>query len=244
MKTIILACAAALALSSCATMDYAPRNLAAAAADPARPQADRDRDSDRRPVETMAFAGVRPGMRIAEIIPGGGYYTRLLSAAVGPRGTVYALVSERTAARPGGLDAINALAAQRGNVRVIPVDFYNFRLPEGVDLVWTTENYHDLLNGPTAHIEGFNRSVRDALRPGGIFYVEDHAAPGTGASATSTLHRVDPALVRAQVEAVGLQLEAQSALLANPADPHTARVQDSAIRGRTDKFMFRFRKAR
>ena len=110
-------------------------------------------------------------------------------------------------------------------------------LPERVDLVWTTENYHDFANG---NIGATNAWAYSALKPGGIYFVEDHAAPGTGLAATSTLHRIDSAAVREQVTAAGFTLEAASDVLRNPADPHTAGPRE--FDGETDKFAFRFKK--
>lgn len=217
--------------------------IAAAVADPLRPDADTVRDDARKPAEIVAFAGVKPGDVVAEVSPGGGYYTRILAKAVGPEGKVYALVPEAFAARPGGLDAINALAAQYPNVTVVTADFTDLKLPEPVDLVWTTENYHDFNNGPADRIAAINRSAFAALKPGGIYFVEDHEAEaGSGTSATSTLHRIDPAAVKEQVTAAGFALEAESDLLANPGDPKTVGVRDPSVQGETEKFALRFRK--
>jgi predicted methyltransferase len=221
-----------------------PQAIAAAVADSGRPEADKARDAARKPAEIVAFAGVRPGDKVAEFLPGGGYYTRILAKAVGPEGHVYLLIPAAFAQRPGGLDAINALAAQYGNVTVVATDLTNFTLPEPVDLAWTTENYHDMHNGPTPSFAGINEATFRALKPGGIYFVEDHsAANGAGITATSTLHRIEPAAVIAEVTAAGFALEAQSDLLANPADPKTAGVRDPSIQGETEKFAMRFRKS-
>lgn len=211
--------------------------ISTAVADAARPDADKARDAVRKPAEIVAFAGIEPGDKVAEIAPGGGYYTRILSKAVGPQGKVYALMPAFFANRPGGLDAINALAEQYGNVEVVVIDYAATELPEPVDLVWTTENYHDLANGDIAAVNGW---VFKALKPGGIYFVEDHAAPGTGTSATSTLHRIDPAAVKEQVGAAGFTLEAESDLLHNPNDPHD--VNPREVEPTSDKFALRFRK--
>ena len=229
----------ALMLSPAALWAQPAAEIAAAVADAGRPATDTARDANRKPAEIVAFAGVKAGDVVAEIAPGGGYYTRILAKAVGPQGRVYAMMPTFFANRPGGLDAINALAAEYGNVTVVAVDFTDFTLPEPVDLVWTTENYHDLANG---NIAGANKAVFDALKPGGIYFVEDHSAPGTGTSVTSTLHRIDPAAVKEQVTAAGFALEAESDLLANPEDPHNISQSDPSIRGKTDKFALRFRK--
>jgi predicted methyltransferase len=220
-----------------------PPAIATAVADSGRPDADKARDAARKPAEIVAFAGVRPGDKVAEFLPGGGYYTRILAKAVGPDGHVYVLVPAGFAQRPGGLDALNALAAQYGNVTVVATDLTNFTLPEPVDLAWTTENYHDMHNGPAPSFAGVNEATFRALKPGGIYFVEDHsAAPGTGITATSTLHRIEPAAVIEEVTAAGFTLDAQSDLLANPDDPKTAGVRDPSIQGETEKFAMRFRK--
>lgn len=223
--------------SALAQAPAATEAIATAVADAARPDADKARDAVRKPAEIVAFAGIEPGDTVAEIAPGGGYYTRILSKAVGPQGKVYALMPAFFANRPGGLDAINALAEQYGNVEVVVIDYAATELPEPVDLVWTTENYHDLANGDIAAV---NAWAFKALKPGGIYFVEDHAAPGTGTSATSTLHRIDPAAVKEQVGAAGFTLEAESDLLHNPNDPHD--VNSREVEPTSDKFALRFRK--
>lgn len=236
----------ALALAAPGTVALAQHNhhagqdpVAASVADNLRPAADRERDANRKPAEIVAFAGVKPGDKVAEIAPGGGYYTRILARTVGPEGHIYALMPAFFADRPGGLDNINALAEQYGNVTVVVADFAALDLPEPVDLVWTTENYHDMANGDIAAV---NASVFAALKPGGIYFVEDHSAPGTGMSATSTLHRIDPAAVTEQVTGAGFGLEASSDVLANPDDPKDVPVSDPAVRGKTEKFALRFKK--
>ena len=240
MRKLITA-AALIALAGAVpsvAQDSAPSPaIAAAVADAQRPAADTACDALRKPAEIVAFAGVKPGDKVAEIAPGGGYYTRILAKAVGPQGKVYALMPAFFANRPGGLDAINALAEQYGNIEVVVVDYAATKLPEPVDLVWTTENYHDLANGDIATV---NKWAFEALKPGGIYFVEDHSAPGTGTSATSTLHRIDPAAVKEQVGAAGFTLEAESDLLRNPNDPHD--VNPRQVQPTSDKFALRFRK--
>jgi predicted methyltransferase len=234
-----------LAMGACATAQTpgATSAIAAAVADPARPAADTARDVHRKPAEIVAFAGVEPGDKVAEFLPGGGYYTRILSKAVGPEGHVYLLVPAGFAQRPGGLDGLNALAAQYPNVSVVATDLTNFTLPEPVDLAWTSENYHDMHNGPTPSFAGVNSATFAALKPGGIYFVEDHAAvDGAPPTVTSELHRIDPAQAVAEVTAAGFTLEARSDLLRNPADPKTAGVRDPSIQGETEKFALRFRK--
>jgi predicted methyltransferase len=215
--------------------------IAAAVADTARPDTDKERDAARKPAETLAFAGVRPGMVVAELGPGRGYYTRILAKAVGPTGKVYAIATTAQAARPGGLDGLNALAAAYPNIKVVTVDFPTMMLPEKADLFWTTENYHDFHNGPTADIAALDKAVFGNLKPGGIFYVEDHsAAPGAGLAATSQFHRMDEAVAKSELTAAGFRLDAEGDLLHNPADNRAGSNSESG-HFVTDRFMLRMK---
>ena len=217
--------------------------VAAAIADPGRPNADRLRDADRKPAEVLDFAGVRPGMVVAELGSGGGYYTRILAKAVGPGGEVLAIVPAAQPARPNGLNAITALAASYPNVKVVRVaDYASMTLPVKADLFWTTENYHDFHNGPTANIAALDKAVFDNLKVGGVFYVEDHsAAPGAGLGVTSTLHRMDEEVAKTELMAAGFKLDAESDLLRNPSD-NRAGSNSEAGHFMTDRFMLRLRK--
>jgi predicted methyltransferase len=243
-KPILLALLAGfgLGVAACATEPPAPTiDYAAVLADPIRPEADRVRDSDRRPAELVAFAGVKPGDRVAELAPGGGYFTRVLSGVVGPDGRIYAM-----AGRPS--PALQELAAARPNVVVTVAEPGTIPAPEPVDLVWTTLNYHDFKNLKVGDSDGaaaINAAALRALKPGGVYLVVDHdTAAGAGASQTSTLHRIEGALVKREVESAGFRLDAESDLLRHPADDHSVKVQETGIRGKTDQFVLRFRKPR
>ena len=247
MKQAFLAGIAVIALTACDPAALAsdseettsePSAIEASVTDPARPAEDVARDGDRKPAEVVDFAGVEPGMAIAEIAPGGGYYTRILSRAVGPEGKIYALMPAFFAERPGGLDGINALAEQYGNIEVVVIDYAETKLPEPVDLVWTTENYHDLANGDIAQV---NQWVFDALKPDGIYFVEDHSAASTVVDAPSTIHRIDPAEVIRQVVSTGFILEGESGMLDNPNDPGNISPRD-VTDGVSSKFVMRFKK--
>lgn len=210
--------------------------ITAAVADPGRPAVDRYRDDRRKPAETVAFAGVKPGMKIAELIPGNGYYTRILSKAVGPSGRIYTLpFGEPRAA------ASRALAADPayGNISLVAGSPANLSLPERVDLVWTTQNYHDIRAGRAA----LNKAVFEALKPGGTYFIVDHAAvAGADEGVLLSLHRIDEDLVKREVLAAGFVLEAESALLRNPADDRKRMVFDREVNRNTDQFMLRFKK--
>jgi len=219
-----------------------PPAIAAAVADAGRPDADKERDAGRKPAETAIFTGVKPGMTVAELGPGRGYYTRILSKAVGPNGKVYAVITSAQAARPGVLDGLNALAASYPNIKVVTVEYATMALPEKADLFWTTENYHDFHNGPTADIAGVDKAVFENLKPGGIFYVEDHsAAPGAGLEATSKVHRMDEDIAKQELAAAGFKLAGESDLLRNPKDDRAA-ANSEAGHFASDRFMLKMRK--
>jgi predicted methyltransferase len=208
----------------------------------ARPDADQALDANRKPAAVIAFAGVKPGMVIAELAPGGGYYTRVLAQAVGPTGKIYALVGSGQAARPGGLDKLNAVASAYPNVKILVVDYPAVMLPEPADMFWTTENYHDFHNGPTADIAALDKSVFSNLKSGGIFYVEDHrAAPGAGLAATSKNHRMDEAIAKSELTAAGFVVDAESNILKNPADDPTKGNSETGHFA-SDRFMLRLKR--
>lgn len=220
-------------------------SIAAAVADKDRPQADKDRDADRKPAEMLRFAGVKPGMVVVDILPGAGYFTRLFSDVVGPKGKVIAYVPDEMLVKSQtALERANAAAAGRSNVMVLH-DPLMTPPPPGVlaDVVWTSQNYHDLHNMPGIDVVAYNRLILQGLKPGGVYVVLDHAAPaGSGLSATSTTHRIDPAAVKAEVIAAGFVFDGESKVLANPADKHDLKVFDPALRGKTDQFVYRFKK--
>jgi predicted methyltransferase len=194
--------------------------------------------------EVIAFIGVKPGDKVADVV--GGRLTASLAKAVGPTGKVYAVETAEVAKiHPEVMKSMNALAAAAPNV-IPSADPVSTPLPKGLDAVFIRQNYHDLYDkfmGP-ADVAAFNRNVYAALKPGGVYVILDHAAtPGTDfAKQTEGLHRIDPARVKADVLAAGFKLDAESAILANPADDHAKIVFDPSVRNHTDQFLFRFRK--
>ena len=259
VRATILASGSALAAALAVSVVYAghgssrgpvtPPYITKAVGDSARPEADTRRDADRHPALTLAFAGVRRGNQVAELIPGGGYFTRLLSAVVGPQGKVYAVVPPRRADAPADqpdpaarLQPITS-DSHYSNVTVSVQKVAQLELPHGLDLVWTSLNYHDFHNVPDIQVADIDKAVFKALRPGGVYLVLDHAAQaGSGFRDTSTLHRIDPEAVKKEVMSAGFRFEARSDILRNGDDPHTAKVFDPAIRGHTDQFILKFRK--
>jgi predicted methyltransferase len=226
-----------------------PKAIAAAVADPARPQADRDRDADRKPAECIAFAGLKPGQRIADLLPGGGYFTRIFSGVVGPKGEVIAVAPPKRpdapADRPEPAAAVRAIAADPHykNINVSVVKLVELKLPEKLDMVWTSQNYHDVHNVQGIDVGAFNKAVFDSLKPGGTYIVIDHATgKGAGFTATSTLHRSDPEAVKAEVMAAGFEFAGSSDVIASSTDDHTQKVFEQGLRDKTDRFVLKFRK--
>lgn len=236
----------ALILAASAVHAAAPSPIDAAIADTTRPAADRDRDAERKPAEMLAFAGIKPGMIVVDLIPGGGYFTRLFSDAVGPTGKVIAFAPDEFLAKYNkALLGATAIATEPNHTNVhVSHDSALSPGPANVaDVVWTSQNYHDLHNVTGLDVVAFNKMLYGVVRPGGVYIVLDHSAPaGSGTADTDTLHRIDEATVRKEVEAAGFVFDGESKVLANPADPRTNKVFDPAIRGHTDQFILRFRK--
>lgn len=218
--------------------------ITAAVADPARPADDRARDALRKPAACLAFAGVHPRTTMAEFLPGKGYFTRIFSRVVGPKGHVYEITPPpKKAGTPVAVQAIADDPHYFHNITVLEEPLTDFHVSQPVDLVWTSQNYHDLHNVPGLNVADFDRQVYKSLKPGGIFLVLDHAAPaGSGFSDTSTLHRIDPDAAKKEIMSAGFEFVGESDVLRNPHDPHTNKVFDPSIRGRTDQFIYEFRK--
>jgi predicted methyltransferase len=235
-------------MNSTAAPQQWPDYVVNAVSDPARPAEDKAQDVNRHPEDVLAFSGAEPGAKVVDLMPGSGYYTRIFSKAVGPQGKVYALQPEEMdKAAPKGLQSLHGFAgtADYPNVMVLVQPTGALAIPAPVDVIFTSMNYHDLhdpfLGSPD--MAKFDRTIFNALKPGGIFLVLDHvAAAGTGFTKTDDLHRVDPAAVKKEVTAAGFEFVGESKVLYNPADDHTVGVYDKTIRGRTDRFVYKFRR--
>jgi predicted methyltransferase len=236
-----------LMLNAEAAPTDAAKAIDAAILDSGRPESDTGRDTDRKPSETLKFAGIRPGDKIADYAAGGGYFTRLFAATVGAAGHVYASVPSPLFKYPNivkGIADVQRYAVDHPNVTVTfasPLEAAKY--PERLDVFWISQNYHDLHDsfmGPV-DLKAFNRTVFAALKPGGVYIVVDHsAAAGSTPDVTDTLHRIEAGTVRREVESAGFKFVGQSGILENPADPRTAGVFDASIRGRTDQFVLKF----
>lgn len=234
-----------IAVAVAAPSKPVPGYIARAVADPSRPADDRKLDSMRKPAQVLAYAGVKPGQVIGEYLPGGGYYTRMLSDVVGRHGRVYALETMRWGKE--NIEATRHVLHEKGheNVMMDLAAFGNFHLPEKVDVFWTTLNYHDLHIERYAKVDlaAFNRHVFDSLKRGGTYFIVDHAAaPGSGLTGTAVLHRIDEATLINEVKAAGFVLAGESNLLRNPADDYKRTVFDPSVRWKTDRFILKFYK--
>ncbi|WP_394761858.1 class I SAM-dependent methyltransferase [Phenylobacterium sp.] len=238
---------AVLSAAAFAAVAAVPANITQALGDTKRPPADSSRDVARKPGELLALGEVKPGQKVADFMMGGGYFTRILSGAVGPKGTVYAYQSaEFVKFRAAYGTEQSTVVADYKNVVPLTAPIASAGLPEGLDLVLSVQNYHDLhlKPFPADTARAANAEIFKALKPGGLYLIVDHAAvAGAPLGVADTLHRIDEATVKTEVEAAGFKLVTEDdKLLADPADAHDKNVFDPAIRGKTDQFVLKFRK--
>jgi predicted methyltransferase len=245
MKPLVLAALIALAplvaLGPAAAAADTPAYVAHAVAQPTRPKDDIAADALREPAATLAFAGVKPGMSIVELFPGGGYFTRMLSDVAGPGGHVLSVENA------GWKSAVKAdqemLAALKlANVALDVEPFGQLKLaPGGADLFWITQNYHDLKIAKYGGVDmaQFNREVFAALKPGGVYFILDHQAnPGITPAGIADLHRVEKAVVIREVTAAGFRLVGEGKFLNRASDDHTKPIFD--LKGQTDQYALKF----
>ena len=226
---------------------FAQAALDQALADPARKDQRDAADERRKPGPLIALAGMKPGDRVLDLIPGSGYWSRIFSQIIGPQGKVYAVWPQAYARfATGNVRDLQALSADPhyANIAVEVQPSAVLSAPEPLDVVWTSQNYHDYPDeymGKDADPDVLNRAVFKLLKPGGTYMIIDHAAKaGRGMADTEKLHRIDPATVREQVEAAGFRFAGETKVLANPGDPLDIPVFDKAMRGRTSQFAYKF----
>jgi predicted methyltransferase len=229
----------AAVIAGCATSPPAGPSAAerakAVVASPIRTDQDRRMDASRNPLEFLPFTGVAPGMVVFDLSAGAGYTSQIMALSVGPTGKLYAqrpapgeALTKRLADNPQP----NFVVVYRPFADPIPPDAPKF------DLITFVNNYHDFANTPIDRV-ALNRRLYDALKPGGHLVIVDHSAlPGSGTSATRTLHRIDEAVVVAEVKQAGFVLEAEGQFLRHPDDARTVSSGDGAIL--TDKFALKF----
>jgi predicted methyltransferase len=249
MKLFALApLAVLLLLGGCnktAPRQFSQQALDKALADPGRKD-QQTADTLRKPEPLIALAGVKPGDKVLDLIPGSGYWTRIFSKIVGAEGKVYAVWPQAYARDAmGNVADLRKVSADKyyGNIVVGVQPTTKLSAPEPLDVVWTSQNFHDypdefMGKGDPAQLA---RDAYDLLKPGGVFIVIDHMAkPGRGYADTDTLHRVDPAAVRKTAEAAGFKFAGESKVLENPADPLDIPVFAPSIRGHTSRFAYKF----
>lgn len=220
--------------------------IAAAVADPNRPKDHREADALRKPAETLAFSGVKPGMTVGEFYPGGGYFTRMISDVVGPKGHVYGIENDKW---KGAVDANKELVAS-GKWKNVSIDtrpFGTVDFPRPLDLAWVTQNYHDMKIAKYGVVDtvAFDKAVYKALKPGGIFFILDHqGAPGLTNEEIEKLHRINRDVVVKEVTSAGFKLVDEGNFLRRPGDDHTKSIFDKSIQGHTDQYALKFVKPR
>ena len=231
--------------------DVAKAALDAAFTSKDRPQADLAQDEQRQSRAVLAFLGVKPGMRVIDVFAAGGYNTELLARTVGVKGQVIAYNNPAYAEFAAKGIAGRYADERLGNVRQLTAEVDELQLPPGsLDAALFVMSYHDTYWRPENG--SFDRTrpddllarIHKALKPGGVVVVQDHVAnPGGDPDVVAgKLHRIDPAIVRRDFERAGFVFDGSSELLRHPADDHTQLVFDEAVRGRTDQFVYRFRK--
>jgi predicted methyltransferase len=245
LRYALLAAAAGLTLATAVLAAPSPAVIAALA-DPGRPATEKTRDADRKAAEVAEFTGVKPGDKVADIFPGGGYFTHIFAKVVGLKGVVWAVQTSPPKPSPTALGTDAAYP----NIKLAVQPWDKFAPAEKLDVIFNSQFFHDLYNpeygaqgGGEAGVIAVNKAYFNALKPGGVYIVVDHAGrPGTGHSEMNTLHRIEEPEVKKVLEGIGFKLEGESDVLHNPADPRTANVFDPSVRGKTDQFMLKFRK--
>lgn len=246
--TVVIALAS---ISACSQQSAEPDSsvYAAALSNSLRPEDDKSRDASRKPAEVLEFIGVQPGMTVLDLFSGGGWYAEIIAHVVGDEGVVYAHSNEAYKNFVGDALEERFAGGRVPQVRILMAENNELVLEENsLDAVMLVLSFHDMYhedveNGwPLLDGVAFLAELQKGLKPGGIIGIIDHrAAAGAPPETGDSLHRIDPVLVVANMEAAGFELEAQSDLLSNPGDDLSKSVFSEGIRGNTDRFVMRFR---
>jgi len=221
-----------------------------AVASSGRTDSDRDRDAGRKPAQVLEFFAIEPGMTVLDMFSGGGYYTEMLSSVVGAEGKVVAHSNQAYAQFVVDETNLRYADGRLANVEILMAENNELELPANTfDAVMMVLAYHDIyyvsieddwprIDGPKLLAEFFK-----GLKSGGILAVVDHyAAAGSPPETGSTLHRIDPSIVIAEIEAAGFVLDSRSDVLRNMEDDHSVSMYDEQVNGKTDRFVMKFRK--
>lgn len=264
MRAIFLTALAssALALSACsydngdtasasseAATKTAP-DFAAAVAAPGRPDGDLKLDASRQPAETLAFMGLETGDAVLDVFAGGGYYSEIIGEAVGAGGSVVAVNPPQFVSSDAAKEKWAGISARQPGVSMVPSQLFDFT-PEANsfdfammhliyhDLYWESEKFKFVRMDPAA----FLTKLYAGMKPGGIVAVIDHVGnAGDTRAIVEKTHRIAPATTKADFEKAGFVLEAESAMFANSVDDLEKNVFDPSVRGKTDRFVMKFRK--
>ena len=218
----------------------------AAVNNPARSDADRARDTSSKPTEVLSFFGVQPGMAVLDLFSGGGYYSEILSYAVGADGRVIAHTNKIYESSSGEEASTRVMKNRLPNVTRKVSEMDNLGLEKAsLDMALLVLTYHDIYftadYWPEVDRDNFFTQIRDSLKPGGILAVVDHSAiAGTSSGAAQELHRIDEVFAKQDIESAGFVYDGASEALRNPDDARTLGVFDEAIRRKTDRFVYRF----
>lgn len=251
MRPSLMLVAAAIALSAPIAAKQARPDIAAAVSAPGRAAEDVSLDEGRKPAEVLTFMGLKRGDQVADIMAGNGYYSEIMARAVGAKGHVTAYNPQQFVAGDDKASAAwTALLGRQTNVTHKTYPFEAFAAPANAyDFVMIHLDYHDLywesdkFKVPKTDPAAFLKSLYASVKPGGTVAVIDHVAlPGDTRATVDKMHRIDPEVVKADFVKAGFVLDGSSDMLRNPADDHSLGVFNPAIRGKTDRFAFRFRK--
>jgi predicted methyltransferase len=253
----LLPCTAILLLAGCSGPDAERVDqpvttdlYAAAVNNPQRSAEDRERDADRKPGEVLEFLGIKPGMTVLDLFSGGGYYTELLSYVTGPEGQVVAQTNKAYEGFAGEQTRVRYADNRLANVKVLIAENNELKLsPASFDAILMALSFHDIYyvdaDGGWPKLDGTKllAELYRGARPGAVLGIIDHyAAAGSPKETGGTTHRIDPAIVIAEVEAAGFKLDGRSDLLRNLQDDYNRNVFEPELRGKTDRFVLRFRK--
>jgi len=251
MRPMLTGLLSALTLAAAlpvAAQAQTPADFAAAVASPSRPADARKLDESRKPAEVLAFLGLKAGDKAADIMTGSGYWAEIMAAVTGPTGKVTGYEPQQFYSTPEELKIWDALVARVPSVEWKRYPFEAFAAaPDSLDFTIINLSYHDLYwqsekyKIPRTDPDAFLTALYRATKKGGVVGVIDHVGlPGDTRATVDSVHRIDPAVVKADFERAGFTLAASSAMLANPADDHAKLVFDPAIRGKTDRFVYKF----